>query len=469
LGCFLAIYHLTAKVISRGRGQSMVAAAAYRFGATLRDERYGVTHSYLGKRAVVHSEILAPEGSPVWVRDREALWNRVEAGERRKDSQLARLIELGLPVELTLEENVALVRDYIAAEFVSKGMIAEFCIRQDSKNPHSHILLTLRPATQSGFGPKERRWNGKSVLFQWRAAWSERANVHLARAGHTVRIDHRTLEMQQIELAPARKIGVPRARHADPTLPHHLSRRIAEQRALAKGNGEAILEDPTALLRALTSQRPIFTTQQLEEFLRPRTDGADQFDSVYRALLESNELVILDSAAEQRFTSRDMLEAEKSLLRRTTSMAARRGHAAAMPASEAAAIIFALDADQRRAVQHVLQEGDVKAVMAAAGCATDVLVEALRHAHNAAGLRPLTLPAAEVQWPQMLDSLTREAVLFVRGCELLGLKQLERIMAGVDRSRAKMVLIGDAERIGGGRVETPFQMVLRQVGVPHFE
>ena len=89
----MAIYHLTANVVSRARGQSAVAAAAYRMGATLRDQRYGVTHNYVGKRGVSHAEIIAPDGAPAWVGDRQELWNRVEARELRKDSQLARLIE----------------------------------------------------------------------------------------------------------------------------------------------------------------------------------------------------------------------------------------------------------------------------------------------------------------------------------------------------------------------------------------
>ena len=139
------------------------------------------------------------------------LWNRVEAAEHRWDSQLARAIEVGLPVELSHEQDVALMREYLAHEFVEHGMIADFSIRRsDPRNPHAHVLLTLRPVTALGFGPKARHWNRKSNLLEWRIAWAERANRYLAHAGHDVRIDHRTLEAQQIELAPARRIGLGR-------------------------------------------------------------------------------------------------------------------------------------------------------------------------------------------------------------------------------------------------------------------
>ena len=96
----MAIYHLTAKVISRARGQSAVAAAAYRFGVALHDERYGITHRFAQDRAIAHAEIITPAGAPAWSADRALLWNRVEARERRKDAQLARVIEVAAPFAL---------------------------------------------------------------------------------------------------------------------------------------------------------------------------------------------------------------------------------------------------------------------------------------------------------------------------------------------------------------------------------
>jgi hypothetical protein len=171
----LAIYHLTAKVISRARGQSIAAAAAYRSGSVLRDERYGLTHNYTRDRPAAHSEIMSPPGAPDWVHHRETLWNRVEAAERRKDAQLARAIEISLPVELSVTESVALVRDYIAQEFVCKGMIADFSIRRNAAdNPQVHILLTLREAAASGFGPGMRC---ESIIGLWRL---KRANLRRA-------------------------------------------------------------------------------------------------------------------------------------------------------------------------------------------------------------------------------------------------------------------------------------------------
>jgi Ti-type conjugative transfer relaxase TraA len=484
----LAIYHLTASVISRARGQSIVAAAAYRSSTALRDERYGITHNYVGKGGVAHSEIMLPAGAPAWAHDREMLWNRVEAGELRKDSQLARLIEVGLPIELAAEECVALLRDYIAGEFVAKGMIADFCIRRDgSRNPHAHILLTLRPVMPSGFGPKERRWNGKANLLEWRSAWADRANEHLARAGHSVQIDHRTLEAQQIELTPGRNVGVGRLRRDDENLPDHLSERIAEQQRIAKENSEAILEDPTVVLRALTHQRPTFTQRHLADFLRSRTDAA-QFDAVLLAVTQSPDLVALtpDSGGQGRFTSRDMIEAAKSLKARALSMASRKGHGVTPDRQTSVLSKISLNDEQRRAFDYLVGHGDAKAIAIVANAGKDSLLAAARLAWDAEGLqvagaarsrtaaenlqatsgiRTQTLTDLEEGWQQGRDILTREDVLLVDGSEMIGLKQLERVLAVTDKARAKVVLIGDSVQLQAMKVEWPFRSVLREIGL----
>jgi len=484
----MAIYHLTAKVVSRARGQSVVAAVAYRFGAVLRDERYGITHNYARRPGVDHAEIMAPPGAPAWVYDRASLWNRVEAGERRKDAQLARALEIGLPVELPHSANVALVRDYVAQEFVAKGMIADFCIRRaEPNNPHAHILLTLREATASGFGLKARQWNRKANLLDWRAAWAERANAHLARAGHAVRIDHRTLEAQQIELAPERKTGVGPGRLGERTLPSHLQERIAERQRIAQENGETIHEDPAVALRALTRQQPSFTHRDLVQFLRSRTGGAAQLDTVVAAILKSSELVALaaDEGGEARFTSRDLIEAEKSLMRRTAAMVTRRGHALPASLQAPASPQQVLTEEQRRAFDYLVGVGDIKALAVVAGSAKSALLAAargiweaqgfrvtgtaLRRAsaedlHASSGVPSKALASREQEWKEGGDTLTPNDVVVVDGSEMLDLKQLEWVLAVADKARAKIVLLGDSQQLQAMGPLSPLHSVIAAAG-----
>lgn len=200
----MAIYHLSAKVISRAGGRSSVAAAAYRTAGRLRDDRQGLEHDYSRKGGVVHSEIMAPENAPDWMCDRGQLWNAVEAVEKRRDAQLAREIEVALPRELDRGERLELLRGFVQREFVDRGMIADVAIhegraRDGQGQPHAHVMLTMRELTGEGFGQKDRSWNAPDLLLGWREAWARDANSALERAGRSERIDHRSLDVQRAE------------------------------------------------------------------------------------------------------------------------------------------------------------------------------------------------------------------------------------------------------------------------------
>lgn len=182
----------------------MTAAAAYRAGTLIEDRRTGQVHDYDRRSGVVHAEIIAPENTPAWMTDRQALWNAVEAVERRKDAQLSREVQLALPHELDAAQRLALVRDYVRQAFVAHGMVADIAIhaphRQgDDRNHHAHVMLTMRAITAEGFGKKERAWNETAFIEHWRETWQEAVNRALERAGHAGRVDHRTLEEQRIE------------------------------------------------------------------------------------------------------------------------------------------------------------------------------------------------------------------------------------------------------------------------------
>jgi ATP-dependent exoDNAse (exonuclease V) alpha subunit len=225
----MAIYRLSASMISRGSGRSAVAAAAYRSGGVLREGRSvvaaasyrsgsevpegpGRIHDYTRKGGVAYSIILLPQNAPEWMKDREQLWNAVEITEKRCDAQLAREIQVAFPRELSMEQNVELLQLFVQREFVDRGMIADACIHnpngKDGKpNPHAHVMLTTRVLTEDGFGKKERGWNRTGLLKNWRQVWAEAANDALERAGHTERIDHRSYEDQGIDREPEPKLG----------------------------------------------------------------------------------------------------------------------------------------------------------------------------------------------------------------------------------------------------------------------
>jgi hypothetical protein len=210
----VAEYRFEAQMISRADGRFATAAAAYRAGACIFDERTGVTHDYTRKGGVAHTEILAPEAAPDWAHDREALWNEVEKAETRINSQVAREVLLSLPSELSHEQRVVLTRDFVQDHFVAKGMVADIAIHEppkggDERNHHAHIMLTTREIGPEGFTVKNRDWNRRETLQEWREGWAIAQNRHLENVlgKGAPQLTHKSYAEQGLTRLPGRHLG----------------------------------------------------------------------------------------------------------------------------------------------------------------------------------------------------------------------------------------------------------------------
>lgn len=229
----MSIYHCSVKNISRGKGKSAVASAAYRSGEKLEDKETGLTHDFTKKGGVIFSEILLPAEAPDQYIDRSTLWNEVQKIEKASNARLAREIEIALPKELSHETQKILVREYVQENFVNKGMCADWALHDKGDgNPHAHIMLTTRSIKENGeWAPKSRKvyhldengnkvikkrdkngriqydchkedfndWNKQEKVLEWRKSWADICNKYLD-SEH--RIDHRSLKDQGSELIP---------------------------------------------------------------------------------------------------------------------------------------------------------------------------------------------------------------------------------------------------------------------------
>lgn len=199
----MAIYYFDVSSVSRNSGKksaSSVAASAYQNRARYTDERTGTTYDYTKKGGLYYSGILAPENAPESLTASPlTLWNTIEAIEKRKDARLAKDFKISLLVELTPEQNKALILDFAKQAFVSKGMIVDLAIHDIDTQPHSHIKTTTRELTPEGFGGKVREWDKMDHIMEWRELWAKVANEHLLKAGHDITISHLTLKEQMKE------------------------------------------------------------------------------------------------------------------------------------------------------------------------------------------------------------------------------------------------------------------------------
>lgn len=234
----MAIYHFSVQIISRSAGKSVLAAAAYRSGEKLQDDYYGLVHDYSRKQNIVHKEVMLPINAPEAYRNREVLWNAVEASEKAKNAQLAREVEIAIPIEIPEQERAYFVRDFCQKTFVDKGMCADICIHDKKDgNPHAHVMLTMRVFEKNGtWAPKSRKeyildkdgkkiydrkkrqykcrkvnttdWNDRGKVEEWRAGFAAYVNEELEKRGISERVDHRSFERQGSDFIPTMHMGV---------------------------------------------------------------------------------------------------------------------------------------------------------------------------------------------------------------------------------------------------------------------
>ena len=212
----MAIYHLSVKAVSRSAGRSSTAAAAYRAGCKIIDERTGEIHDYTRKGGVESADMVLPDGAPEWATDRAKLWNAAELAEKRKDACVAREFEVALPSELSPAERRRLALDFAQDMANREGCAVDVAIHApgkdgDLRNHHAHILRTTRKVEAEGMGAKldtEKAGRKRSDdLEAVRAKWAELTNERLRENGIAARVDHRSLAAQGIDREPTKHLG----------------------------------------------------------------------------------------------------------------------------------------------------------------------------------------------------------------------------------------------------------------------
>ncbi len=495
----MAIYHLHVKVIGRKSGSSAVASAAYRSASRLRDERLDRSHDFSAKRGVVHSEVMLPENAPAVWSDRERLWNDVEAFEVRKDSQLAREVEFALPREMTEAQGIELARDFVQSEFVDRGMIADLNVHRDvgedgMPKPHAHVMLSMRGVNENGFGQKVRDWNRTEMVERWRKRWAELANERLAELDIDARIDHRSLEAQGIALEPQSQIGAPAKRIEGRGIEGEGTEadRAELHREIARGNGARIIADPSLGLDAIMHQQSTFTQRDMAKFAHRHSDGIDQFNQVMGAMRGAPDLVELgtDARGEDRFTTRQMIEAEQRLHRAAELMAERERHEVrdtnrktALARAEMRGL--ALSGEQVDALAHVTDGRDLGVVVGHAGTGKSAMLGVAREAWEAAGyevrgvalsgiaaenlesgsgIASRTIASLEHGWGQGRDLLTSRDVLVIDEAGMVGTRQLERVLSHAAEAGAKVVLVGDIKQLQAIEAGAAFRSIHERHG-----
>jgi Ti-type conjugative transfer relaxase TraA len=502
----VAIYSFRGQYVGVSHSlKSCIGAAAYRAGVELVDpitgDVYDPRHDQK-KHEVVHSEILASEGSPEWVRDRQQLWGNAELARNRAVGVTAREIRIALPRELTQEQQVELMRGFFREEFVARGMVVDWNLHLDDhgKNPHVHVMLTTRRAEEHGFAAKkERTWDDRKLYRRWREEWAHHANRALELAGHEERIDHRSYKERGLDLEPQ-----PKAYRSVGDEPE----RAREQLRVAQENAANVVEDPTIVLRKITHQRATFRREDIEREVKSLVmgregtpGGEERVAACMEAVMRSRELVAMPNG---RYTTEEMLTVERRLYEAADALHAREErhpvhegrvdeaivHANERLAQQAAArgdaVAPTVTPEQREALEHLLtSSGDVAIVQGRAGSGKSFLLGAAREVweasgyrvvggalagkasdelHASSGIESRTLAAWERAWSLDRDHLGKRDVIVIDEAAMLGSRQLGRIMDYARIAEAKVVLVGDDNQLQAIEAGSPFRALTERLG-----
>lgn len=530
----MAIAHFSVSIVSRGDGRSVVLSAAYRHCARMDYEREARAIDYRAKQGLLHEEFLLPPGAPQWVRmlvaDRsvagaaETFWNRVEAFEKRSDAQLAKDLTIALPLELSATENIALVRDFVEKHILSSGMVADWVYHDAPGNPHIHLMTTLRPLTEEGFGAKKvaivgddgqplRTKAGKIVYELWagstddfhalRDGWFERLNHHLALGGIDLRVDGRSYEKQGVDLVPTIHVGVgakaierkAEGEGCSPSL-----ERLELHQARREENTGRILRRPEIVLDLVSREKSVFDERDIAKVLNRYVDDAGIFQQLLARILQSPEVLRLQrdtiefATGEQlpaRYTTRELIRLEAEMARRAMWLARRQGHDVAQTVLDTTLARHArLSEEQRTAIEHVAGRARIAAVVGRAGAGKTTMMKAAREAWERAGYRVVggalagkaaeglekeagiqsrTLASWELRWSQGRNVLDGECVFVMDEAGMVASRQMAGFVEAVARAGAKLVLVGDPEQLQPIEAGAAFRAIVDRIGYAELE
>jgi len=534
----MAIMFVRAQVIGRGAGRSVVSAAAYRHRTRMFDEQAGTQFRYEGGAAeLVHEELALPDVTPAWLRTAidgrsiagasEVLWNAVDAFEKRTDAQLARELIIALPEELTRAESIELVREFVRDNLTSQGMIADWVYHDKDGNPHIHLMTTLRPLTDDGFGAKKvavlgddgnplrvvtpkrpkgkivyKLWAGdKETMKSWKIAWADTANRHLALAGHDIRLDGRSYAERGLDGIAQKHLGPSKAALARKGRPMHFAPAdLARRQQMA----DRLADEPGLLLKQLSNERSTFDEREIAKALHRYVDDPAVFANLRAQLMVSPDLVTLrdqkvdpDSgkvAEPAIFTTRVMLRTEYDMAQSARALSASSGfkvdeqlilQAIENVETRNPERPFKLDAEQVDAVRHVAGDTAIAAVVGLAGAGKSTLLDAARIAWEAdgrkvvgaalagkaaegledsSGIHSRTLAAWELAWADGRDRLGKGDVLVVDEAGMVSSEQLARIVKITEEAQAKIVLVGDAMQLQPIQAGAAFRAIVERIG-----
>jgi Ti-type conjugative transfer relaxase TraA len=476
-------------------------------------------------KGVQHVEILLPSDAPSWaveIRDLvreerakglQALSDRVESAEKRKDSQVYREFEFSLPKEISEAQNIALANEFVQDQCCGRGMLAiqnfhfDVDAKTGEKKPHCHTLLLTRSLTEEGLSPlKERAWNGKEFHNTLREQWAQYQNFHLKRYGFEARVDHRSYAAQGIDLEPQPKLGKnvlafeERAREKGETLSPEgtpkgfKSWRFKDFMDTKARNTYQLLSCPQLILKAAASNQSVFGLHDITRVIHRHVDDPEVRERLLEKALASSALVRLPSKeGEVRYTTQELLKSELTLVEKALVMSQRDVHGTLVRDTRVLNTRVmergqtlgseTLSEEQEKALSHMMRGAQLSCLVGVAGSGKTTTLKAAQQrwreaGFNVVGFAPTgraaqtlsesginaqTLHRFLYQFEQGRCQFNAKTVVVLDEAGMVDIGRMEKFLGAVEALGVKAVVVGDGAQLQAIEAGDAFRLVTRFV------
>ncbi|HHT0595026.1 TPA: Ti-type conjugative transfer relaxase TraA [Legionella anisa] len=458
----MAIAFAQVSIHSRSKGHSAVAAAAYRSGALLYDDRIGRTYDFSKRHDVVFSEILLPDGANDVLWDRNYLWNEVERAENRSNSQLCKDFVLALPRELNLVQQIELAKRFARTHFVGKGLPADIAIHDHGDgNPHAHILIPTRRLENNKFSKyKARDLNpvlAKGFVVEkdyWGEQWREMQNEFFIENNLDLQVDANHLISERH-----------RGKHHNPNT-HYL---LEENQLIQQVRMELTRTNINFVIDHLSTQHSVFTRGDVERLLFKTFQASDSPQEYLQFVERVFEVVALgdNNKGQPSFTSRTHFMQEAQLLNDIEAMMVSKKHVVHQPI-ERLAQQYQLSEEQREAFRYIAQSSDISVVIGRPGAGKSYLLKPVHEYYAQAGMEVIgaalsgkvakvlqtetgiassTIKSLSYRLAKNIMQLTDKHVLIIDEAGMVDFASMSYLIKEAHKAGSKVVLIGDPDQL----------------------
>jgi Ti-type conjugative transfer relaxase TraA len=479
----MAIDFASVKIHSRSKGDSAVAASAYRSASKLYDERTGQTFDYKNKEQVIYSSVILPDAADDNFKDREYLWNEVEKSEKKSNARVSKDIIIALPKELSEKEWIELSRRYTEEEFTSKGLAADISIHKNENNPHCHILVTTRRLLGKKFDTHKARDLDGNLKTSKYGNFSTVNNLHNDKWRN---LQNKYYEEKNIDLTVDQNYLISQKHEGRvSTYETHYLKEINKVRL--EQSKEIALNNPDLMVTILTKRETVFSEKDIESIAYKHSDSKEEFEKIKTSIINHEKVQKLGLGNDGRiqYSTKYAIEKENKLIDNAKKLSNNNSHSVNKKSVEKVINKTSLSEDQQRSLNHITSSNDISVVVGKPGTGKSYMLNSAREVWEENGYRVNGASVSGVATEGLEKSasinsrviaslnyriengqtkLSEKDILVIDEAGMVDTYDLEKLITHTKENGAKIVLVGDADQLQPVGPGASFKALMEEVG-----